>query len=246
MHPAFTETRHRPWPLPKGPWTWRQSWHDLAFVHWPMARERLEPLVPPGLELDVRDGVAWIGVVPFHMNGVTHRPLPAVPGLSAFPELNLRTYVRKDDKPGVWFFSLDAASRFAVWTARALFNLPYVFARMTVAVDREWTRFRSVRLERPPGLRFEARYRPTGAVFLAEPGSLEHWLTERYCLYSVDGRGRVHRAEIHHRPWPLQPAVVELASNELLSPLGLDEGGPPVNVLYARAIDVVVWPLRPA
>ncbi len=117
---------------------------------------------------------------------------------------------------------------------------------MTVAVDREWTRFRSVRLERPPGLRFEARYRPTGAVFLAEPGSLEHWLTERYCLYSVDGRGRVHRAEIHHRPWPLQPAVVELASNELLSPLGLDEGGPPVNVLYARAIDVVVWPLRPA
>ncbi len=246
MHPAFAETRHRPWPVPRGPWTWRQSWHDLAFVHWPIRVERLEPLIPAGLDLDVRDGVAWIGVVPFHMKGVTHRPLPAVPGLSAFPELNLRTYVRFGDKPGVWFFSLDAANRLAVWSARTLFSLPYVFARMRVTADGEWTRFRSVRVDDPVGLRFEASYRPTGPVFRAERGSLEHWLTERYCLYSARSDGRLYRAEIHHPPWPLQPAEIDVDSNELFEPHGLTVEGVPAHVLYAHEIAVVVWPLRPA
>lgn len=245
MHRAFAETGHRPWPLPRGPWAWRQSWHDLAFVHWPIPADQLRPLIPTGLELDVRDGVAWIGVVPFHMRGVTRRPLPAVPGMSAFPELNLRTYVRLGGKPGVWFFSLDAANRFAVWTARRWFSLPYVWARMHVTADGEWIRFHSIRLEDPVGLRFEARYRPVGPVFRSERGSLEHWLTERYCLYSVTRDRRVRRAEIHHRPWALQRAEVDIDANELLEPWGLTVEGLPGHVLFARAIDVVVWPLRP-
>lgn len=193
----------------------------------------------------MRDGVGWIGVVPFLMKGVTRRPLPAVPGLSAFPELNLRTYVRRGDKPGVWFFSLDAANRFAVWTARSLFGLPYVFARMRVTADGDWIRYRSVRLDDPVGLRFEASYRPIGPAFRAERGSLEHWLTERYCLYSTGRDDRLRRAEIHHPPWPLQPAEIEVDVNELLEPWELPAEGLPAHVLFSRAIDVVVWPLRP-
>src|SRR6266404_1437981 len=114
-------TAHRPWPLPSGPWVMAQSWHDLLFAHWPIAPEDMRPLIPAQLELDTFDGQCWVGVVPFWMSGVRARGFPAVPGMSCFPELNVRTYVVCGGKPGVYFFSLDAANRLAVRTARFLY-----------------------------------------------------------------------------------------------------------------------------
>jgi uncharacterized protein YqjF (DUF2071 family) len=193
------------------------------------------------------------------MVNVRPRWLPPIPGLSSFPELNLRTYVRLDDRPGVFFFSLDASSRLAVRMARRFFYLPYLDARIEWERRGEGMVFRSERV-RPggpggpggagvPAARFEAAYAPAGEVFHAEPGSLEHFLTERYCLYaspgSVGGPGdRLYRAEVHHRPWPLQPAEAEVDAGSLLESAGLaaPEGEP--HLLFARSIDVQVWPLR--
>src|SRR5262245_21637301 len=117
MHPAFRRTDHRPWPLPTRRWIGRQTWLDLLFAHWPVAADRLRAFVPAGVTIQELDGTSWVGVVPFRMEGVTFRPIPALPGISAFPELNLRLYVEVDDKPGVWFVSLDAANPLAVWAA---------------------------------------------------------------------------------------------------------------------------------
>ena len=110
MHPTLQHTKHRPWPLPAGEWTWRQRWCDLLFAHWPVPAADLRPLVPDGLEIEEHGGTSWVGVVPFRMEGVARRPLPDIPGLSSFPELNLRLYVTRDRRPGVWFLSLDATS----------------------------------------------------------------------------------------------------------------------------------------
>jgi uncharacterized protein YqjF (DUF2071 family) len=161
VHPALEKLDHRPWPLPRGPWRWRQRWHDLLFAHWPVPAARLRPLVPPAVSIQERDGTAWVGVVPFRMEGVMRRPLPDVPGLSAFPELNLRLYVEVDGKPGVWFISLDAANRVAVWGARRFFHLPYFLADMESRDDGQRIHYSSVR--RAPGARvaFRCVYGPT-------------------------------------------------------------------------------------
>src|SRR6478736_184531 len=111
------QTAHRPWSLPDGPWTMTQTWHDLLFAHWRIRLDVMRPLVPRELEIDTFDGSAWIGVVPFRMSAVRMRGLPPVPGASAFPELNVRTYVRYGGRAGVWFFSLDAESALAVFAA---------------------------------------------------------------------------------------------------------------------------------
>ena len=240
VHPALEQTAHRPWPLPAGPWVGRQSWDDLLFAHWAMDPELLRPLVPPPLDLETRDGAAWIGVIPFRMRGVMLRGLPDIPGVSAFPELNVRTYVTYEDKPGVWFFSLDAGSRLAAWTARKLLSLPYHHARMEVSCSERRTAYRSER-EAAPEVRFRAVYGPTGPPDDPTPGTLGHWLTERYCLYARSRLGRLRRIQIHHPPWRLQPAWAEIAENSMLSPHGVDlpEGEPLLH--FARRQDVVTW-----
>src|SRR3954462_7714799 len=132
-HAILTETAHRPWPMPDGPWLMTQTWNDLLFAHWPVDAARLRDLVPARFDLDLFDGAAWLGIVPFHMTNVAPRLVPALPWVSAFPELNVRTYVRVGDKPGVYFFSLDAGNPMAVGAAKTLLNLPYYSAAMTVA-----------------------------------------------------------------------------------------------------------------
>src|SRR3954463_726457 len=163
MHPALRKTDHRPWPLPRGPWLGRQTWNDLLFAHWPCPSSMLRPLVPAGLQIQECEGTSWVGVVPFHMTGVMARGLPDVPGLSAFPELNLRLYVERDGKPGVWFISLDATNALAVWAARRFFHLPYHRARMTHTAAADRVHFRSDRLG--TGVSFTATYRPTSEPF---------------------------------------------------------------------------------
>src|SRR5687767_13125564 len=199
MHPAFTRLDHRPWPPPRRPWVGRQSWHDLLFAHWPVPVAEVRRLVPAGLNVDQHQGTTWVGVVPFRMTGVAPRGLPDLPGLSAFAELNLRLYVERDGKPGVWFLSLDAASAAAVWAARRFFHLPYHHARMSVTGDERITYHSQRRLS---GVRFDAGYGPTGPAQPARPGTLGHFLTERYCLYAQAPGGGLRRLEIHHQPWP--------------------------------------------
>jgi uncharacterized protein len=226
---------HRPWPLPPGPWIMGQSWTTLLFAHWRVDAAALRAHVPPPLVLDTFDGEAWLGVTPFEVRGLRMRMTPPLPRVSRFPELNVRTYVTLRERPGIWFFSLDAASRAAVAAARATYRLPYVHARMRIGTDGDRIAYDSARGEAA----FTGRYRPTGAVGLPQPGTLEHWLTERYCLYAVHD-GRVLRAEIHHPPWPLQPAEAEIERNTMTAPLGLGLAGEPLMHFAARQ-DVVIW-----
>ena len=213
-------------------------WHDLAFLHWPVRPARLREHLPAGLELDTFDGSAWLGVVPFRISGVRPRRMPALPGISAFPEINLRTYVRAEDKPGVWFFSLDVTSRLAVAIARAWFHLPYHRARVSCVERDGWIDSTHAR---DAHVGFAARYRGVGAAFRAAPGSREAFLVERYCLYAADRRGRLLRADVHHAPWTLQHAGCELERDTLAAPLGLrDARGEPL-AHFVRALEVVAW-----
>lgn len=227
-----------------------QHWCDLLFAHWPVHVSAIRPLVPERLEIDRFDGEAWIGVVPFRMEAVRPRFLPAVPWLSAFPELNVRTYVRLEDRPGVFFFSLDATNPIAVGLARSLFHLPYFRAKITAERTGGGLAYRSQRTHSGvPHARLEARYGPTGGVFHSKPGSLDHFLTERYCLYagpaSVGGSSEsLYRGEVDHAPWPLQPADADFTINSLLDWVGLDAAlEHPPRLLFARRLDVRVWPL---
>jgi len=243
MDEILKHVAHRPWPLPRGPWIMKQKWHDLLFAHWPVAEEALRPLIPRQLEIDTFAGRAWLGVVPFRMSGVRARGTMAMPGLSRFPELNVRTYVTLDGKPGVWFFSLDAANRIAVWAARFAFHLPYFWAAMKCEENSGWIEYESSRAQRedlPAAL--AGRYRAVGETFLAGPGSIEHFLAERYCLYTVDKSGRILRGNIHHRPWPLQLAQASFRENTMAAAAEIAVADAPAELLhFSRRQDVLVW-----
>jgi hypothetical protein len=239
---------------PSGPlgrsWSLAMTWHDLLFAHWPVPADALRALLPrtePPLRLDTREGAAWLGVVPFRMSGIRFRWLPPVPGTTAFPELNVRTYVTAGGRPGVWFFSLDAASPLAVRAARATFHLPYYDAAMACEADGAGVHCRSRRTHRGGGTaKLTARYAPAGAAFRASPGSLEHWLTERYRLFAADRRGRLWRGEIQHEPWPLQPATAEFATLDMTRWLGVELPAAPPHLLFARRLEVKAARLVPA
>ena len=219
-----------------------QSWHDLLFAHWPVDAAVLRPLIPPQLQIDAFEGQAWLAVVPFRMTGVRLRGMPAVPWLSAFPELNVRTYVTCGEKPGVWFFSLDAGNSLAVAIARAWFHLPYFRARMSCAENEGWIQYHSERTHHgAPVASLKGGYRPVGEVFSPQRGTLEHFFTERYCLYTVEGCSHIIRGEIHHAPWPLQRAEAELVSNTMTESLGMALSARPL-LHFARRQDVLVWP----
>ncbi|MBI3827606.1 MAG: DUF2071 domain-containing protein [Candidatus Rokubacteria bacterium] len=239
---ALPPADHRPWPVPREPWVMAQTWERLLFVHWPVAPAALAGLLPPGLALHTRDGHAWLAVTPFHLTGLRARGLPPVPGLSRFHELNVRTYVIAGGKPGVWFLSLDAESAIAVAAARRLYHLPYFHARFAETVDGGRVRYASRRVHPgAPAAELEVVYAPVAPPAESAPGSLEWWLTERYCLYTVDD-GRLLRAEIHHAPWPLQRAEATFTRNTMTAGHGVHLEGPPPLLHYAQRLDVVVWP----
>ncbi len=237
----LSHTAHRPWPLSKRPWIGVQAWHDLLFAHWPVSPEALRPLVPPVLPLDTYDGQCWVGVIPFHMSNVRPRGIPPLPGISAFPELNVRTYVVLDGKPGVYFFSLDAANVPAVWTARAFYHLPYYYAHMKADVREEVVRYSSERFLTPATLK--AEYQPIGPAQPPTAGTLDYWFTERYCLYTV-WRKRVYRGEIHHAPWPLQAASAEILNNTMAAAAGITLPDTLPRLHFAKRQDVLIWALQ--
>lgn len=237
------ETDHRPWPLPRKPWGLQMSWRDLAFLHWPVSPEQVRPLLPAGLTLDTFDRSAWIAVTPFRMADVRVRMAPPIPTTSNFPELNVRTYVRAGDRPGIWFLSLDAGSRLAVRSARFALNLPYFDAEMKVQRTGERLAYRSRRTHRgAPPATFRGSYGPTGPAAPPVAGSLEHWLTERYCLFTVGAGKRIFELDIHHRPWPLQPAAAAIETNSMVEAGGIRLPVIPPLVHYAGSLDVLAWP----
>jgi uncharacterized protein YqjF (DUF2071 family) len=235
---SLEQLGHRPWPPPPRGWVMGQTWDDLLFAHWRVPVEAVREHVPAELEIEEHDGSAWLGITPFRVTGLRARGLLPLPYLSSFLEANVRTYVRAEEKPGIWFFSLDASTRFAVEAARRTYKLPYFHARMSATKRGEWIDYESARIDEA-GRVLSGSYRPDGATFNAEPGSLEWFLAERYCLYTRD-ENTLYRAEIHHELWDLQPAEaeIELAS---VAPLEL-----PGDALchFARRQDVVIWPLE--
>ena len=238
------ETAHRPWPLPARSWNMVQIWRDLLFAHWKVAAEKIRRLVPAPLELDTFDGSAWLTVTPFHMS-LRFRGLPILPGMACIPELNCRTYVTVGGKPGIFFFSLDAASRFAVWGARAFYHLPYFPAGMRAERRTDTIAYSSIRIRGGAAV-FRGSYSPTSPPRNAQPGSVEHFLVERYCLYAV-WQGAVYRGEIHHLPWPLQDASAQIEENTVPGGAGMDvDQAHPALTAFAKELKVLIWPLSKA
>ncbi|MFL5319302.1 MAG: YqjF family protein [Myxococcaceae bacterium] len=248
MHP------NRQFPPPRAPPLMHMRWKSLLFMHWRLDPEQLRPHVPSSLTLETFDGSAWLGIVPFLMTetyGMPEAPikgaLSKAMGAYQFPELNVRTYVSVGGKPGVFFFSLDAASRSAVRLARTGFRLAYFDARMELLDESNAVHFKSERTDpRGAPASFHARYRPIGEVKPPEPGTLESFLTDRYALYTTV-LDRPLRAHIHHAPWPLQRAEVDVAA------LSMTPFLPRVTLSakdalchYAADQEVVAWPVVPA
>ena len=243
---GLAETAHRPWPLPARPWLMGQTWYSLLFAHWAVRPEALRPLIPQPLELDLRDGQAWLGVTPFVVGGLRLRGTPPLPWLSRFPELNVRTYVDYGAHPGIYFFSLDAARLAAVAAARRAYRLPYFHAEMSARRGRERFTTRasgSTRAGlRPNCGRATALRAPRSRSMM---GRSSGGCAERYRLYVVDERGRALRADIHHPPWPLQPAGATIELNTMARPLGLDLVSDPL-LHYSARQDTLIWPLEAA
>ncbi len=223
-----------------------QTWRDLLFAHWAVDPDELRGLVPEPLALDVFEGAAWLGITPFVVTGLRRTGIPPPPLIATFPELNVRTYVTFAEKPGIFFFSLDAASRLAVLAARRFYRLPYFRARMQSDRDGDAVVYESRRIdERGHDACFRARFRAVGAANPAPPGSLEHRLSERYCLYTTGERDEPLRAEIHHPPWPLQPAEAAVEVNSMAPPgVALADDEPLLH--FSRRQDVLIWALEPA
>jgi uncharacterized protein YqjF (DUF2071 family) len=215
-----------------------QTWRDLLFAHWALDPAALRPAVPAQLPIDTFDGRAWIAVTPFEVTGLRLHGTPPLPRLSRFAETNVRTYTTVDGKPGIWFFSLDAASRLAVAAARLTYRLPYFHGRMSIERAAGQVAYATRRTAGEAALRL--RYRATGPPRRAAPGTLEYFLTERYCLYTVVG-GTVRRTEIHHPPWALAQATAEIERNTMAAPLGFDLSADEPLLHFAARQDVVIW-----
>lgn len=228
--------RERP---PGGAPLMRQNWGKLLFMHWAVSEESLRPLIPEGLAVDTFDGAAWIAVAPFTLWGLRFRYAPPAPLLAKFHELNVRTYVHRDGVPGVWFFSLDATSRAAVFGARTLYHLPYFNARINLRQDGDTIRY-DLRRTDPPPAEFRATWTVGDALPESEPGSLAFFLTERYCLYAARGE-KLFRARVHHAPWPLRCAMLSEFRSTMIESHGLTtpDGEPLLH--YAEALGVDVW-----
>ncbi len=240
-HATVADTAHRPWPVPAGSWVMTQTWNDLLFAHWPVDRQALRARVPEAFELDLFEGDAWVGVIPFHMTNVALRFVAGLPWISAFPELNVRTYVRVAGKPGVYFFSLDAGNPVAVAAARRVLNLPYFKARMTVRVARDGeVDYESHRRAQAPA-EFSARYRGLGDRYTPAPGTLEYFLTEWYCLYATHRGGRAYRLDIHHPPWTLQRGDGTIRLNTMAAAAGVRLSDATPLLHFAKRQDAVCW-----
>jgi uncharacterized protein len=231
---------HRLWPLPGMPWVMRQTWGDLLFVHYPVRLEVLRRLVPDVLPLDSFHGMGWVGMVLFEMSGVRLRGLPPIPGTHRFPQVNLRTYITIDGKPGVYFFNIDANNKM-VANAAKLAHLPYNHKDINMSHSGQEINFQSRG-------NLEVSYRPVSLSKSthAAKGSFEEWMAERYCFYTLNRQGVPLRCDILHQPWALQEAEAEIPRNTLLSKHGIETESDQPTFHFSKKMEVRVWPLLKA
>jgi hypothetical protein len=219
-----------------------QDWGTLLFMHWRIEQALLRSLIPDGLKIDTFEDTAWIAIAPFTMWDIRPFPpfLPAVPGFSAMHELNVRTYVHHRGVPGVWFFSLDTNSAAAVFAARTFFFLPYYKAEIDLRREQRSVEYSLKRIDNPPA-EFSAVWSVGEHLPPSQPGSLEFFLTERYCLYS-EHEGKLYRARIHHQPWPLQSATLSSFNSTMIESVGLPTPTGEPLLHYAEEVNVDIWP----
>jgi hypothetical protein len=255
MREYLIRTSQSPRPLPSGRWQMTQRWNDLLFAHWPVSSAMIAALLPEGLEPDQFQGSAWLGVVPFWLDRIKFRGIPALPGMRSFPDLNVRTYVRDQNTgtPGMYFFSLDATNLVAVALAHTFFHLPYHWAEMRLEQrsEREFSFYSRRRLSDYPII-FKARYRglgPTRKLAEGGVGTLEHFLMERSSLFTRNRSGQAVRSSLHHVPWPLEDAEADIERNDLAKAIGIELPEIEPVLHYSRRLAVYVWPrelVRPA
>jgi uncharacterized protein len=228
---------------PQGQPLMHQTWGKLLFMHWRIDAKLLRPFIPEPLQIDEFDGSAWIAIAPFTMWDIRAFPpfIPPIPGLNSAHELNVRTYVHYDRAPGVWFFSLDCNSAAAVLGARSFFHLPYFNADIDLKEHDSKIDYSLRRTDDPPA-DFDASWKIGDTIPYSHPGSLEFFLTERYCLYTAD-EGQLYRARIHHQPWPLQKAELLSFTSTVIESQGLPtpQGDPLLH--YCEELSVEIWPL---
>lgn len=233
---------------PSGGWAMRMTWENLLFMHWPIEASALRSLVPTGLEIDTFQGKAWVGLIPFLMSGVRMARTPRMPTTHRFPECNVRTYVHPAGRPdmtGVWFFSLDAASRVAVHMARTFWRLNYLYGKLSIARDGDTVRYSVERLDTPRAA-MKCAWRIGEQLPASKPGELAHFLTERYRLFSVNRRGDICEGRIWHEPWPLREAALIELDDGLVRAAGIDvDTTQPPICWHADRVDVEAWKIHP-
>jgi len=241
---ALVDNGHLPFSMPNRPHAISQEWRELTFMHWKVDPKRLQPYLPDGLEIDLFEGEAYVGVIPFIMKNVRPRRLPAVPGISTFAEFNVRTYVVKDGQAGVFFLTLDAKSLVTCFHAPRAYGLAYRYAKAKVKLNADvlpWPSRRS-----SDGAELRGTSTGKGLKQSAEADSLEHFLFERYCLYT-EHKGCLRRAYVHHQPWTFQEGDITLEANSLLESydLGLDVHAPDL-VHISKGLPVKTWSIEVA
>lgn len=240
----INQTSHRPWGLPKQPWVMSQTWGKALFSHWPVSVNQICDLVPPALEIDTFDNQTWISIVPFEMSDIRCRWLPIIRLANRFPQLNVRTYVIHQGKPGVFFFSCDADHLLAVAFARSVYHLPYLKARMNLRQKGNGIEFISKRTHwNTQKAEIHCVYRPVSDEFQTQKDSLDYWLMERYCMYTTHQK-KLYRSDIHHLPWSLQHAEAEFSHNTMMESckISIPKGEKPI-LHYAENLKVLAWPL---
>lgn len=232
---------HRPFSLNRLPWVMTQTWEDVLFLHWPVDEQLLRKHIPETLELDVYEGKAWLGIVPFEVKGMRPRLLPTFPFIGSFLELNVRTYVKYKGKPGVYFFSLDTSNFVVVTMAKIGYALPYRHAEMKIERKHQEIILSNNWKDEKQSEHFQCTYTPVSPIYYSEKGTLDHWLTERYCLWTVRGN-MLMRTDIHHTKWELQNAEVALHHNTMASflPTSIYDKVPVAH--YCQSKQAYFWP----
>jgi uncharacterized protein len=233
---------HRLWPLPRLPWVMKQTWENVLFVHYPVKIETLRKLVPEKLPLDTFNDCGWVVIVAVHISNIRLRGLPPIPGTTNFSQVNVRTYVTLDGKPGVYFFSLDAHNWLAVKAAKVVGNLPYKYAE--VAIDSSDSNIHcECRRKTDIHANWVGDFKPIAEPIHPVKESFDEWMAERYCLYTFNKKGKTLRSDILHRPWLLQEVQAEIYENTLLSSLNIQPDSHSPIFHYAKQQDVRFWPL---
>jgi len=224
------------------PWVLFMTWRDLLFASWRVPVEMLRPHVPPAHAIDTFDGSAWVTMVPMRVTGMHWRGVPPIQGIDTLRELNLRTYTTRNGKPGVYFLSIECPSVFNDWMAQHCFGVPYYEAQIATYSDGSSFRFAAERTQKDkPPAAFFANFSPTGETFSPQPGTLEQFLVERYCLYFVKDRS-IYRGDIHHDDWKLQLAETQIDVNTVPGAAGLDLPAKPDHTVFCIRTDTLIWP----